>query len=399
VKKKIFIRILTIALIVLVAGYFQLSDRGLFRQKSTGTIMSGSGLNISPDVNQSTLSKKCVSDTNINYAYYKETDKLWAKNNKFGLYIYAEEPEMFEIAQKLVNSKGGEWGYVLIPYNVKDLDYDKWFRVFEQLRNKKLIPIIQLWDVDTSDYKKQTQKAADFLNGFLWPIKYKYISVYNETNDSKFWYENVDPEEYAKVLDYTIKTFKKENEDFFIMNGAFNITASSDNLRMDAFQYMKKMNEKIPGIFEKLDGWASHPYPQPNFAGSPDTVGRWGIRAYEEELKFLKDKLGVKKELPVFITETGWAHAEGANYNPNYLPVKTVSENFKTAFEGYWLKDDRVRAVTPFTIRYNPPFDHFSWVNQDNFPYLQYEVIKSLEKVKGEPPYLLEEVFNEEGCN
>ena len=398
-KRKIIIRILAIALIVLIVGYLQLSDKGLFRQKSTRNIVNDSNVNQALDTKESTSTGKCVSDTNINYAYYKETDKLWTKNNKFGLYIYAEEPDMFEIAQKLVNSKGGEWGYVLIPYNVKDLDYDKWLRVFEQLRNKKLIPIIQLWDVDTSDYKKQTQKAADFLNGFLWPIKYRYISVYNETNDSKFWYGDADPEEYAKILDYTIKTFKKENQDFFMINGAFNITVSSDDLRMDAFEYIKKMNEKIPGIFEKLDGWASHPYPQPNFSGSPDTIGRWGIRAYEEELKFLKDKLGVKKELPVFITETGWAHAEGANYNPSFLPVKTVSENFKTAYKDYWLKDDRVRAVTPFTIRYDPPFDHFSWVNQDNFPYLQYEVIKSLEKVKGEPPYLLEEVFNEEGCN
>jgi hypothetical protein len=399
VKKKIVIPILAVALIVFVSGYIQLSYKGLNTLEVTPAAVSGIGVADTSTVEESTISKKCISNTNISYSYYKETDKLWEKNNKFGLYIYAEEPDMFELAQKLVNSNGGEWGYVLIPYNVKDLDYGKWSRVFEQLRSKKLIPIIQLWDVNISDYKKQTQKAADFLNGFLWPIKYKYISVYNETNDSKFWYGNADPEEYAKILDYTIKTFKKENEDFFMINGAFNITTSSDDLRMDAFEYMKKMNEKVPGIFGKLDGWASHPYPQPNFAGDPNTVGRWGIRAYEEELKFLKDKLGVKNDLPVFITETGWAHAEGANYNPSYLPVKTVAENLKIAYEDYWLKDDRVRAVTPFTIRYDPPFDHFSWVNQDNVPYLHYEVIKSLKKVKGEPPYLLEEVFNEEGCN
>jgi hypothetical protein len=342
--------------------------------------------------------KPCVPQSSVEYSYYGETDPLWEKNNKFGLYIYAEEADMFEAAQKLVNSNGGQWGYVLIPYNVRDLDFEKWDRVFEQLRNKKLIPIIQLWDVNVHDYKKQTEKAAQFLNGFIWPIKYKYISVYNETNDSKFWYGNADPEEYAKILDFTVKTFKKENGDFFLMNGAFNITAPTDALRMDAFEYMRKMNEKVPGIFEKLDGWASHPYPQPNFAGDPDTVGRWGIRAYEEELKFLKDDLGVKKELPVFITETGWAHAEGAVYNPGFLPVKQVAENIRTAYEDYWLKDSRVRAVTPFTIRYDPPFDHFSWVNQDNVPYYHYEVVKSLAKVKGEPPYLQTEVFNAVEC-
>lgn len=393
-------KLIPLALIIAavsLGGYKVLSDRGNANHpdKPVSTVQNYVTTTVS---DSSPSEKKCTSDANIYYSYYVQTDKLWDKNNKFGLYIYAEEPQMFEIAQKLVNSNGGEWGYVLIPFNVKDADVGKWTRVFEQLRNKKLIPIIQLWDVDTSDYKEQTQKAADFLNSFIWPVKYKYISVYNETNDSKFWNGSVDPEEYAKILDYTIKTFKKENEDFFMMNGAFNATAASDDLNMDELDYLKKMNKKVPGIFEKLDGWASHPYPQPNFSGSPDTTGRWGIRAYEEELKFLRDDLKVKKDLPVFITETGWAHAEGAVFNPTYLPVKEVADNLKTAYEKYWLKDDRVRAVTPFTIRYNPPFDHFSWINQDNIPYLHYEVIKSLRKVKGEPPYLKQEVSGETGC-
>lgn len=378
-----------------------LSDKGLLNPE-VKPVSTGQNPEISTNngtvLEGSTPEKNCISSTNINYSYYVPTDRLWKKNNKFGLYVYAEESQMFEIAQKLVNSNGGEWGYVLIPYNIKDMDFNKWSRVFEQLRNKKLIPIIQLWEVDTSDYKQQTQKAADFLNSFVWPIKYKYVSVYNETNDSKFWFGNINPGEYAKILDYTIKTFKKENEDFFLINGAFNATASSDDLNMDEFSYMKKMNQKVPGIFEKLDGWASHAYPQPNFSGDPNTSGRWGIRAYEDELKFLKEDLGVKEDLPVFITETGWAHAEGAVYNPAYLPVKQVAENLKKAYEDYWLKDDRVRAVTPFTIRYDPPFDHFSWVDQNNIPYLQYEVIKSLPKVKGEPPYLKQEVLSETGC-
>ncbi len=395
--KKTVLMILILVVVVALGAYKILLDRGVFKPV-TRPIPNAQTSQTANTSESSSAAKKCTSNTDINYSYYIQTDKLWEKNNKFGLYVYAEDSQMLEIAQNLVNSKGGEWGYVLIPYNVKDTDSQKWSRVFGQLSDKKLIPIIQLWDVSTSDYKKQTQEAADFLNSFIWPIKYRYVTVYNETNDSKFWYGSIDPGEYAKILDYTIKTFKKESEDFFIMNGAFNATASSDDLHMDEYDYMKKMDQKVPGIFEKLDGWASHPYPQPNFSGDPNTSGRWGIRAYEEELKYLKENLGVKKDLPVFITETGWAHAEGAVYNPSYLPVKQVAENLKIAFEDYWLKDDRVRAVTPFTIRYDPPFDHFSWVNQDNVPYLHYVVIKSLSKVKGEPPYLKHETVKETGC-
>jgi len=348
---------------------------------------------------ETTTSKNCVNQQKVEYISYEETPPLWEKNNKFGLYIYAEEPQLFEVAQKLVNSQGGEWGYVLIPYNVKDRDPDKWTRVFEQLANKKLIPIIQLWDIDLEDYKSQTKKAAQFLDSFIWPIKYRYISVYNEPNDARFWYGQVDPENYAEILDFTIKTFKELNPDFFMINGAFNASAPSDDRHMDEFEYMSKMNEKAPGIFGRLDGWASHPYPQPNFSGSPNDSGRWSIKAYENELNFLKNQLGVNKDLPVFITETGWAHAEGAVYNSSYLPVKEVAQDFEIAFENVWLKDDRVRAVTPFTVRYNPPFDHFSWVNSDNVPYWHYDYIKSLKKVAGEPPHLKTNIIEVGGCN
>jgi hypothetical protein len=330
----------------------------------------------------------CTTIQNIEYAYYSHDDPLWEPNNKFGLYIYAEEKDFFEIAQKLVNSNGGEWGYVLIPYSVKDYDEKKWARVFDQLINKKLIPIIQLWNVDIKNYQEETRDAANFLNKFIWPIKYRYVSVYNEPNDNKFWYGKADAAEYARILDYTIRMFKEINQDFFMLNGALNVSASSDGESTDSFEFMRKMNEGVPGIFERIDGWASHPYPQPNFSGNPLAGGRWSIRAYEDELKFLKEEFGVKKSLPVFITETGWAHAEGENYNGSYLPVKTIADYFVIAFEEVWLKDDKVRAVTPFTIRYDPPFDHFSWINRDKVPYFHYEVIKKMEKVKGAPPVL-----------
>lgn len=339
-----------------------------------------------------------VDSISFNYYNVEQDNPLWKSNNKFGLYVYAEHADYFEIAQNLVNSNGGRWGYVLIPYNIRDRDYSKWERVFEQLRNKELIPVIQLHDVDINDYVNETDDAATFLNSLLWPIRYKYISVYNEPNDPNFWYGKANPEEYAKILDYTIDTFKKKNQDFFMLNGAMNTSAPNDGANIDAFTFLKQMNTAVPGIFDKLDGWASHSYPQPNFSGNPYVSGRWSIRAYDVELDFLKQTLGVKKELPVFITETGWAHAEGDSYNSGYLSADKVAENFKIAYEQFWLKDDRVRAVMPFTIWYDPPFDHFSWVNKDKVPYKHYDVIKSLKKVKGDPPRLTSGVSQLSTC-
>lgn len=330
---------------------------------------------------------KCTHKSEIEYMSYPNYSSFSRKNNKVGLYIYAEEERFFKLADNLVNSNGGDWGYVLIPYNVRDRDNGKWQRVFKDLTKRHLIPIIQLWDIDTKDYKKDTREAAEFLNSFVWPVKERYISVYNEPNDSRFWKGKSDPKNYAKVLDYTIETFKSVNPHFFMLNGALNSSAPDGNGYINALSFLFQMNQEIPGIFNKLDGWASHSYPQPNFAGSPYSKGLLSIRAYESELAYLKT-LGLQKDLPVFITETGWAHAEGENYNNSFYNAKQVAEFFRIAYEEVWLKDDRVRAVTPFTVFYKAPFDHFSWINNDGVPYEQYEVVRKIKKVAGEPAAL-----------
>ena len=334
------------------------------------------------------------------FAFYLDEPFDFKQNNKYGLYIYAERQDFFERAAELVNSNGGEWGYVLIPYNVKDRDSTKWSRVFDDLNRLKLIPVIQLWDVDLEKYESQTKKAASFLGNFDWPIKPRYISVYNEVNDKRFWYGKIDPKGYAQILDYTIDTFKEENEDFVMMNGAFNVSAGNTRDTVDSFYYMKKMNEAVPGIFEKLDAWAAHPYPQPNFSGHPLSTGRWSIRAYEDELNYLKSDLGVKKDLPVFITETGWAHKENAGTDRNFLSEEIVAEYYKYTFEQIWLKDPKVRAVMPFTIKYNSPFDHFSWIKEDyKSTYKQFDVIKSLSKIAGNPPKLIKGSYKIAKCD
>jgi hypothetical protein len=353
------------------------------------------GINV--EFNQANARTFCDMHDSIEYFYYKEPAKD-PKNNKVGLYVYAENKDFIRAAAKMSNSNGGDWGYVLIPFNVKDRDSRKWRETFELLHDKNLIPILKLYDVDPENYVEQTEKAAVFLDSFIWPIKQRYISVYNEPNDAKFWYGRVDPVEYVHILNDTIDIFKEQNTNFYMMNGAFNVSAGRLPGYMDSFDYMYAMNKEIPGIFEKIDGWASHAYPQPNFSGSPYDYGRWSIRAYESELTYLKNSLGVKKDLPVFILETGWAHAEGSTYNPNFLTAAKGAEYIKIAFEEVWLPDDRVMAVTPFTIWYDPPFDHFSWLTRDRVPYPQYDAVRSIKKIRGTPESLEKAVMIPDSC-
>lgn len=306
------------------------------------------------------------------------------QNNKFGLYIYSTE-NFIKKADELINSNGGDWGYVLIPYNVRDYDETKWKKIFGLLNSKHLIPIIQLWDVNLDSYQKETKEAVEFLDNLQWPIKNRYVSVYNEPNDARFWKDSLDPEGYARILNFTIDEFKKINKDFFLLNGAFNSTAPSVAGYMDEVEFMRKMNAEIPGIFEKLDGWASHPYPQPGFVGLPTDRGRASIRAYEWELDILNYEFKVNN-LPVFITETGWPHSEGTVFNYNYYDAEKVADYIKYAFEKVWLIDDRVVSITPFTVYYDPPYDNFSWVGKNGEGYKQFQTILSLKKVAGKPP-------------
>jgi hypothetical protein len=89
--------------------------------------------------------------------------------------------------------------------------------------------------------------------------------------------------------------------------------------------------------------------------------------------------LGIGKDLPVYITETGWTSGR--------LTRETIAEYNRIAFENVWIPDDRVAAVTPFVFDYqSDPFLGFSWKIQggDGF-YPQYYSVQELEKTAGAP--------------
>jgi len=301
-------------------------------------------------------------------------------NNKVGLYIYSIN-DYADTAAQMVNSNGGDWGYVLVPYAVYDNDIEKWDGFFKQLHKDHLIPIIQLWDLRNTP---ETTHAAKFLDLLPWPTTTHYVSVYNEPNDAGFWNGKIDPEGYAHTLDETINVFKSQNQQFFILNGAFNASARTKDQYLDEEEYLIRMDKEKPGIFKKLDGWASHSYPQPNFSGKVEDIGRDSIRAYEWELAILKKHFSVEN-LPVFITETGWAHREGETPDYSFYPATQTADFIKEAFEKVWLPDTRVVAVTPFTIKYSHPHDHFNWLDSNLNPYPQYSALQQIPKVAGKP--------------
>ncbi|MFH1536320.1 MAG: hypothetical protein ABIC96_04640, partial [Patescibacteria group bacterium] len=277
-------------------------------------------------------------------------DPLAVSNNKFGIHIISATPDESSPAASLVNSNG-DWGYITVLVERKDRKHDKWQEFFNDLRRRHLIPLVRLATEPQSNFWKRPYEGeeiawADFLDRLNWPTKNRYVIIYNEPNHATEWGNLVDAKSYAETLDKTIAALKNKNQDFFVLNAGFDASApSKPPFFEEQTIFMRKMNEAVPGIFNKLDGWVSHPYPNPNFSGSPANYGKGTVRTWMWEQEFLQS-LGVSN-LPVFIAETGWKHAEGINFD-NFLPsAETVSQYFKQAFQGSWNAPGIV-AVTPF---------------------------------------------------
>lgn len=304
-------------------------------------------------------------------------DPVSVPNNSFGIHI--ANIQDLEDAAKLVNSEGGDWGYVTFVITKGERDVNRWQKVFDEMRTLHLIPIVRVATAFSGEnWEKPSFGEIDgwvsFLDSLNWVIKNRYLVINNEVNSGKEWGGEVNPEEYASYLKTFTQELKNANDDFFVLPAGFDASLPTSRNNLDEAIYLKRMLIKEPDIFDLVDGWASHSYPNPNFSGSVYATGKGTIRTFAWELSFLK-KLGVKKELPVFITETGWTRKVGESQ---------IGEKFENAFLNAW-KDKRIVAVTPFILNYEyPPFDIFSWKNNGSYNNL-YNQVQKLPKNPGKP--------------
>ncbi len=324
-------------------------------------------------------------------------------NNPFGIHIITPSTDESVPAGNLVNSNGGDWGYVTVLITRKDKDQAKWQKFFDDLRQRHLIPLVRIATEPEGDNWKRPDEGeekvwADFLDSLNWPTKNRYVIIYNEPNHGREWGGSTDPAHYAQVLDKTITALKNKNPDFFVLNAG--LDASTPHQIPDYYdqvKYLQIMQQTVPGIFDKLDGWVSHSYPNPGFIGSPNASGRGTVRTWQWELDQLK-ALGSTKKLPIFITETGWQHSQGITENKKLPTPETVAKYLTIAFKEAW-NDSQIIAVTPFLLNYqDPPFVNFSFkkytgTNKPNqvlaaqYPeyHEHYQAVADLPKPAGKP--------------
>jgi hypothetical protein len=283
-------------------------------------------------------------------------------NNKFGIHIFSEKD--LQSAASLVNSGGGDWGYVTFVITEGERDHDRWQKVFDQMRRLHLIPIVRLATKAEGSSWNAPQEAeinnwVGFLNSLNWVTQNRYVVINNEPNHAGEWGGRVDPAGYAKYLKQFSQKLKVASPDFFVLPAGLDPSSINSSSSMTENRFLSQMMSEEPNIFDYIDGWTSHAYPNVS------------IDIFYRELGI------IGKNLPVFITETGWPN--------NKYSEDQISSNLTRAFTNTW-NDPKVVAVTPFILDYtNPPFDVYSWKKADGFFYNFYSDIQKATKTRGTP--------------
>lgn len=308
-------------------------------------------------------------------------DPLKTPNNIVGVHILF--PTELDKAAELINSNGGDWGYVTIPIQSGDKNILKWQEFMTHAKQLHIIPIMRLATqgdyFNTSVWSKPTfaniLDFANFLDSLDWPTKNRYILVYNEPNRADEWGGGANPQEYANILSYAVTAFKTKNPDFFIISAGLDNAAATTGTTFDQYTFLTKMNQAIPGIFNQLDGYGSHSYPNPAFSQPPLVNTSESIASFQYEMNLVSSF--TTKQLPIFITETGWSR--------DHLSDATIASYLPIAFTSVW-NDKRVVTVTPFLLLAGGgPFESFSLLKGDGGDTPESLAIKAIPKSKGAP--------------
>jgi hypothetical protein len=354
--------------------------------------------------------------------------------NKLGIHLLLADgrhdwppdrwPDHLQYARQAV----GEWGFVTELIRLDDLDPLRWQRFMDLCADLHLTPILRLatihdpanggWIAPPRDpdgtYRTVAARYAQFVVDLNWPADAHYVIVGNEPNHGGEWGGHPDPVAYARFLIGVADALHAADPQARVMNAGFDAytphTGShpfiDGQYYVDEETFLDQMVAAYPDVCTRLDGWASHAYPMGPFSEGPwqqsygvdwlnDAVNphhvepplgiyNRGINGYEWEL-FKLSTYGVPP-LPVFITETGWRHAETTDPtspdNGRLLPdAETVARYVDLALRGNggrypdlpergwtpWLTDDRVVGVIFFALDGYPAFwGHTNWLVLDS---------------------------------
>ncbi len=291
-----------------------------------------------------------------------------AGGNKLGVHILETE-ELSEVAKLFPDG-----GFITVPIRLDQLEEAKWQKFFDEADKFRFIPIVRLatshngkfWERPT---RRDIVSFADFFSKLDWHRNELIVIAFNEPNHAPEWGGKVDPVDYGKSLTFLVNWFNTEPKKYLVLPAALDAAAANTSSTMSLNLFLDKLLTKFPGIIVSLSAWNSHAYPNPGFAGNPNDSHKMSIRSYQFELDTIKKRTG--KDLPVYITETGWDNTKKKD--------RLIAGYFKLAYEKIWRTDEKVAAVTPFLFNAQTmPFSAFSLLDDNGKPTMVYEMIRLL---------------------
>lgn len=353
--------------------------------------------------------------------------------NKLGVHLLLDDGrntwpvEVWPEHVSYARQAAGEWGYVTELVRLDDLDPVKWQVFFDLCAGQRLTPILRLattydreqgwWNAPMPDpdggYGSIAAGYAAFVAALRWPADTHIIVVGNEPNHGNEWSGRPDPAAYARFLIDVSGALHAADPNVQVLNAGFDpytphtgdIAWADGMVYLDEESFLDGMVAAYPDVFAHIDGWASHAYPlgpfteppwqqtyqvdwlngaaNPAHAEPPPGIANRGVNGYEWEL-FTLATYGVR-DLPVYITETGWRHAESADpaSTDTHRPLpdaQTAAAYLDLALRGNtgrypdwpqqgwtpWLDDPRVATVTPFALDGHPSeWGHTNWLILD----------------------------------
>jgi hypothetical protein len=305
----------------------------------------------------------------------------------------------------------GPGGYVVELIRSDDLRPDSWQRFFDLVDQAGLVPIVRLatfkdrqhdwWSAPVPDpggrsYRGEADRFRRFFDAIDWHTNIVLVTVANEPNRPDEWGGAPDPAEYARFLrDVTEALRRVSGVRVLVLNGGLDAYAPSQSFgatyAIDSDRFMEGMVAEVPNVFERLDGWASHAYPLGPFGEEPGRqqfkiddvrpqaaprrqpppgVPNRGVNGYAWE-RWKLQQLGLARDLPVYVTETGWRHVRSQTPRSRDADFATVDDDrfgemVSLAFDGPsrgqavgwtpWNQDPAVQAVALFAFGGKPEY-------------------------------------------
>ena len=130
-----------------------------------------------------------------------------------------------------------------------------------------------------------------------------------------------------------------------------------------AREFLSAMASAVPGVFDRIDVFASHAYPASGegfgFFEPYDRSGP-GLRFFESELATIG-----RPSLPVLLTETGWPRQAGGT---TFASEDQQAQWTVQAYDGVWGTHPNVLGIMPFILQDGGTWDGFAWVAPDGSP-------------------------------